>query len=79
LASPEALKTAGREPFDLVVDELLKDEYAAIKHMARRAQPYVERSAPLLTPTARANISVSRDELRELRKARDHRPMVISE
>lgn len=79
LASPEALKTAGRLPFELVINELLDDEYAAIAHMARRAQQQVERSAPASVPGAQVKIAVSRRQIKELRVLRDHSPIVISE
>lgn len=80
LASPEALETAGPAPFTTVIQEALSDEYAAVAHMARRAQARLQRST--LDKQARAAVEFeepSRARLQQLRLLRDQRPIVVSE
>jgi hypothetical protein len=77
LSSPESRATAGNAPFAAVADALLRDEYAAVAHMTRRA-----RARPTSDPAPRAAAAFrphSTEELRSLEQKRDRRPIIVSE
>ena len=80
LASDEALSTSGRAAFDLAVEQLAQDDYAAIVHMARRAKKSVDLRAGGLRPAAQVPLDhVRREDLARLHAGRDRTPIVISE
>jgi len=80
LSSPESLETAGSAPLDAVLQSLLRDEYAAIAHMARRARSRLTQTIDPRAPRARAPFrQLSARDLRDLELARDRRPIIVSE
>ena len=80
LASPEALQTAGRAPFDVVQNQLQNDSYAAIRHMARRLAQHIEQRSGTSSHSEHTPLpSISPELLRRLLENQDQTPIVISE
>ncbi len=80
LSSPESRDTAGDAPFAAVKETLLRDEYAAVAHMARRAQARLAGTVAGRVPRAAAAFRPpSAQELRALEHKRDRRPIIVSE
>ncbi len=80
LSNPQALRTAGRQPFDAVSGTLQKDSYPAIRHMTRRAIARLPLESSGAEPEAAAPAwELSPHQLNRLVELQDRTPIVISE